>query len=516
MDYFIDDMLNSSRRGSTKSLPSSPGPSEPPLPPFPTPTRKKKNKSVKFPECTSSGMAESSKMPEASSAAAVPLPDTPAPPTVDLPADGAVKEDGLLSPISVATTAAPTQSDYFSATELPPSQSTLAVPRVPGASDTGAPAFFTPASELPLPIPELSHPAKEPIQPGDDLQHLAEDPSAAMETEPATATEEQDASSHLQGDLGAAKGVSEDRVESPPSVLRISHSPIPIIHSQPAILIGISGVPSSGKTTLAHLLSVILPPTTSCFILHQDDFSNPKHLLVPNVNGEFEYDSRSAINFSAFKRVLEYAKHERRLPPGFLSQQPQDERERALSQVPSAVLEELQDSLLHLPSLQDGQPIGIIEGSSLYRSETVRSLLDIKLFLRARRAISGTRCFEHSVKQSSDSGREYWDFRNSFDRNVWRNLTREHEVLFENGDVEARPNLRTCEGVGIAVQSDLDLSLNETLQWVVDKVKSGCEEVAYSRDGEIRSILERKVEYEFCDCKEGLLGKIRQTIFDIL
>lgn len=41
-----------------------------------------------------------------------------------------------------------------------------------------------------------------------------------------------------------------------------------------AVLIGISGVSSSGKTTISRLLRDIFPST---FILHQDDFYKPEN-----------------------------------------------------------------------------------------------------------------------------------------------------------------------------------------------------------------------------------------------
>jgi len=45
------------------------------------------------------------------------------------------------------------------------------------------------------------------------------------------------------------------------------------MEGQKAIVVGISGCSSSGKTTLARLLRDILPNT---FILHEDDFYRPE------------------------------------------------------------------------------------------------------------------------------------------------------------------------------------------------------------------------------------------------
>ncbi|KAL8696894.1 MAG: hypothetical protein Q9201_007426 [Fulgogasparrea decipioides] len=432
-------------------------------------------------------MAESLKASAAPNAAAVPLPETPAPST-------ASANQGMLSPKSVATEAALTPSDNFPVVELPPPQPTLAA---------SAPAFFTPATELP---PGSSQPAG--------------DPPTAMEADAAPAAEEQDAAVHPDEASSVAKELPEDvpenRAESPPPVLHLSHSSVPVIESLPAILIGLSGSPSSGKTTLAHFLSSILPPATPWFIIHQADFFNPKHLLVPDNNGKLDIDGRHAINFSAFKRVLEYAKREGRLPPTFLTLQPEAERERALSQISSAVKEQMQASLLNVQSLESGQSIGIVEGSSLYRSETVRSLLDTKFLLRTSKETSRIRRFEEPNNLDSNLERTHHDRIDYFDRVVWRNYTRDHEVLFEDGNVEGRPQRRVCEGFGIQVQPYMDMSLSGTLQWVLDMFRRDIEEVACHHDREVASLLDSKAEFEFCNCDEGLLGKIRQTIFDLL
>ena len=47
----------------------------------------------------------------------------------------------------------------------------------------------------------------------------------------------------------------------------------PTMEHKKAVVIGISGCSSSGKTTLARLLRDIFPNT---FILHEDDFYKPE------------------------------------------------------------------------------------------------------------------------------------------------------------------------------------------------------------------------------------------------
>ncbi|KAL8708780.1 MAG: hypothetical protein Q9225_007552 [Loekoesia sp. 1 TL-2023] len=398
MDYFIDDMLGSTRRGSAKSLPTSPAPSEPPLPPTPTPTRTKKAKSVKF----------------------------------------------------------------------------------PGEKD------------------------------------LAE---AGRSNAEVSTTEQQQVvaySKEEEGEATAAKEMPADRVESPPPPLHVLQTPVPVIQNQPAIMIGLSGSPASGKTTLAHLLSLVLPPTTSSFIIHQDDFFIRKHLLIPDADGRVNVDYRRTVDFTAFKMLISYSKRKGRLPPGFRSLQPKEQQEDALSPVSPEIIERLRASLAGLPSLHDGRSVGIVDGFLLYHSETIRNLIDIKMLLRASKEASKSRRFErlHHDGLGSDQESHPWDTTEYFDRVIWRNYADEHAVLFEDRDVEGRPELTICEGVDILVQPNLDMGVEEVLQWVVEVFRKGCEEAAYGHERDIVSAVDWENEYEACNCNEGFLGRIRQAIFD--
>ncbi|KAL8663729.1 MAG: hypothetical protein Q9202_003675 [Teloschistes flavicans] len=492
-------MLNS-RRGSIKSLPTSPSPAEPPLPPVPALTRKKKAKTAKSPDGRRSSVAEGLRAPVA---AAVPLPETPAQTTAE-PTKSRALDRGQLSPKSLATTSGPAQWDYFSAAELPPSGERLAVPSSAVPLQSPAPAFFTPTAELPSSVPELAQTEETPMESAEGPSQPAEQASLAVEIE-----SQGQKIQHEEPAL-AAEEMSRDQLESPPPLLHLSSTPIPVTHNQPALLIGISGSPSSGKTTFAHLLSYALPHSTRWFIIHQDDFLTPRHLLVPSEDGELDADGRHAFDISAFKRLLEYAKREGRLPLGFHSTQPDDARDCALSQVPTELMGQMQDAFARASSLQESRPVGIVEGPWLYHSETIRELLDVKIMLRARKGTSRTRKFE---KQGHYA---FWHSRDYFDHVIWRNHVREHEVLFENGDLEAKPITKVCEGVGISVQPDPDMTLMEVLQWVIEVVKKGCKAVAHHQDRGVESIMMEKVEFDLCSCNEGILGKIRQAIFDIL
>ena len=496
MDYFIDDMLDASARGSRKSVSPSPAPSEPPLPPSSTSIRKKKTKNVKFPESGSGNVAGSSKHPEIPIAAAIPLPETPAPSTSRSFTDPSTSV-GTEAPAKSAPEGVAGQSDYFSAAELAPSEEPR--PGTLSPSHTGGSTHLSPMSELPPSAVEIS-------------KSLEELPVADHHpTEPSVVAEEQ----YPKGDPVALEATPKDSDHGVSPLIHVGHQAIPTIHSQEAVLIGISGSPSSGKTTLAHLLSLILPGTTASFIIHQDDFFVPDHLMIPSTNGE-PANHRHTADLSAFKRFVEYSRNEGGPPPAFRSMQPVDQGERALSQISSGLLEQLQSILAGLPSLQEDRPIGIVEGDLLYHSETIRNLLDIKILLRTSREESRARRFDKPNDKATGHERKSWDTRDYFNRTLWPHYAKEHAVLFDHGDVEDRPKLRVCQEVGITVQPLLNMSLDQTLRWMVDVICRESGEVAYPRDREMASLIDDREGFEFCRCNKGFLGRIRQTIFDFL
>ncbi|KAL8919021.1 MAG: hypothetical protein Q9208_006987 [Pyrenodesmia sp. 3 TL-2023] len=514
MDYFIDDMIHPSRRRPTKSNPTSPTPSatpvplEPPLPPPPTLTRAKKHKTVKFPQSPSSGAVSSSKPSDTSLASEIPLPETPVPPIVISLADASAVQTSRLSPKSLPASATGAASDYFSVAEVAPPENAsegLPVPEPPARTTS---AFFTPMTELPPITPEMPQPEEEP----------AVEPILEVEASAAQVADRPESEAQPEGFSVATEEMPGHQAESPPPVLHLADTPVPAVHSPPAIMIGISGAPASGKTTLAYLLSAVLEPLTGSFIIHQDDFVVRKHLLIPGPEGRLDVDYRRTVDFSAFKKLIDHSKREGKLPPKFRSVQPELEREGALSQLSSEVVEHVRAELADIPSLRDGQVVGIVDGSLLYQSQTIRSLLDVKILLRTSKEASRMRYVGRAQGADSDARRDGhpWDTVDYFDTVLWPTYVGEHSVLFEDRVVEGRPISNVCEGVGISVQPLLGMSIEDALLWVTKVLRKGCNEAAARRERAMALVVDWNEELEFCHCREGFLGRIRQTIFDFI
>jgi len=293
--------------------------------------------------------------------------------------------------------------------------------------------------------------------------------------------------------------------------------PIPVIHSQPAILIGISGCTSSGKTMLSHLLSWVLPTATPRFVLHQDDFFIPKHFLIPSKDGELDADCRDAINFGALIRVLEYVKGEGKMPPGFHTDRDGTyERDHASTLVSEELLNDSREFLSKSSHFENGQPVCIVEGFLLYHEPRIRELLDVKLFLRTTKEMARARRFEKPDYAGEQAKEEFWKTNAYFDRAVWPNYVEEHSVLFHGSDVEGAPRRKLCKQLGIQMQPRLEMSIEEVLRWATSSIAEQPKTmfIEASRDLDPEEVLGDR--FEVCDCGSGWVGKIRRLLYDIV
>lgn len=295
-----------------------------------------------------------------------------------------------------------------------------------------------------------------------------------------------------------------------------------------AVVIGISGCSSSGKTTLARLLRDIFPNT---FILHEDDFyKNDKDIPI-SVDGLADWDCAEAISLPDMEQALVHirthgvlpvsrnshlscrtdhggsrrqaSRHTPPLsttsspPPSF----PPPQRTSPLTSPPSPPQPDLfskedQNSVGACPVpdatieaqkakvqawLQPGQPgsklvgnntlrICFFDGFLLYSEATRASMeqIDVCLFLRVSHAKATQR---REARDGYVTLEGFWkDPPGYVDKIVWPNYVEAHKWLFDNGDVEGPPNKATLEANGILTQLDkgIDVDMATTLEWAVD------------------------------------------------
>ena len=201
-----------------------------------------------------------------------------------------------------------------------------------------------------------------------------------------------------------------------------------------ALLIGLSGPSSSGKTTLARLLRTIFQP--NLLILHQDDFYRPEAEL-PVRHGLRDWDCAEAIDIPAFLAALSFIRAHGRLPDDLVSKE--DQNAVGDSGVSDEDVEELK-AQVQARTTQRGlvcRSIVLVDGFLLFGSGVpeIREMFDLKMMLRTSYEVAKTR---REARTGYVTLEGFWEDPPGYvDFIVWPAYVREHKFLFLNEDVEA-------------------------------------------------------------------------------
>jgi nicotinamide/nicotinate riboside kinase len=235
-----------------------------------------------------------------------------------------------------------------------------------------------------------------------------------------------------------------------------------------AVLVGVSGVSSSGKTTLARLLRDIIPNT---FILHEDDFYKTDQEIPINEDGVQDWDCLGSLDLDLLEKALDFIKTHGFLPPNLESKE--DKNDVGESGVDRQRVAELKEAAHKEPKANSNVPVFIIDGFLLFSEEMkqIRELFDVKLFLRAN---------HKTVKQRREARSGYvtlegfWEDPPGYvDSVVWANYAKDHAFLFENGDVEGQLKDELCQELGIDT-APLEVQVNMTacVDWAYGKISN--------------------------------------------
>ncbi|KAJ6008192.1 Phosphoribulokinase/uridine kinase [Penicillium herquei] len=154
-----------------------------------------------------------------------------------------------------------------------------------------------------------------------------------------------------------------------------------------AIVVGISGPSSSGKTTLARLLQRIFcgvdlqssDSKLNTFIIHEDDFYYPDDQIpyVTTKSGERiqDWDTAAAIDTNFLAQSLSYVRENGRLPPRLQSKE--DQNEKSESGVEDVLVLEMRDLVSRQLASGDSKikTIAFMEGFLLYSDRDEKSPL---------------------------------------------------------------------------------------------------------------------------------------------
>lgn len=215
-----------------------------------------------------------------------------------------------------------------------------------------------------------------------------------------------------------------------------------------AVLVGISGPSSSGKTTLARLLRDIFP---NVFILHEDDFYKTDAEIPVNPEGLADWDCLESIDLPALRSALEYIREHGTSPPDLASKE--DQNSVGKVNVDKAEIEDLHWKASKW-MFQDLPPVAIIDGFLLFSEEMrdIRELFDVKLFLRTDYQTA-------KVRREARSGyvtlEGFWEDPPGYvDKVVWPNYVKDHRFMFKDGNVEGELDQEKLEQLSISAMPD--------------------------------------------------------------
>jgi nicotinamide/nicotinate riboside kinase len=127
----------------------------------------------------------------------------------------------------------------------------------------------------------------------------------------------------------------------------------------------------------------------------------------------------------------------------------------------------------------------IFDGFLLYSQSmmSIQQHIDIKLFLRVSYAKAKARREARSGYATIEG---FWEDPPGYmDKIVWPNYVRDHEWIFEDGNVEGKLKEDVVRELGIHSQSDMgpDVDMETTLRWTVATVMKELELLYFKHNG---------------------------------
>jgi len=242
-----------------------------------------------------------------------------------------------------------------------------------------------------------------------------------------------------------------------------------------AIVVGISGCSSSGKTTLSRLLRDIFP---NSFVLHEDDFYLPE-IKLPKKHDLLDWDCAESLSIPDIVKSLEHIHQDGTFPPGLDSKE--DQNSVGECPVSDETIESLKSRVKAWT--QPGSPghgilasstalrLCLFDGFLLYSKSMalVQPHMDIKLFLRVSYAKAKARREARSGYVTLEG---FWEDPPGYiDKIVWPNYVEDHKWMFENENVEGMLKEGVLKDWNIKCQDGgVDVDMTTTLEWAVGQL----------------------------------------------
>ncbi|KAI9795231.1 MAG: ribosylnicotinamide kinase [Piccolia ochrophora] len=269
-----------------------------------------------------------------------------------------------------------------------------------------------------------------------------------------------------------------------------------LTHPSKATLIGISGGPSSGKTTLAHLVAATIP---IAFTVDQNDFLLAEAELPNHSTDVKDANCPAAFDMSDFLRVLDHVRAHGELPDWFQAKQIPAATAGAIKSIGDKTVAEVKEAF-DAAEVRFDKPVVIVDGPFLYHDREVCARLHVRLMTRPsypaakkRRLAGAGRIVPIGLQYRTH---EY------FDQVVWPSYVEEYGFLFQDDNVEGGLRRLTVEMMDVKVQPELDGNMADVLQWAIGVVTKDI------------GITER--DFELCNCHIQLLRDVIKYGEDLL
>ncbi|CEP61821.1 ribosylnicotinamide kinase LALA0_S04e01464g [Lachancea lanzarotensis] len=230
--------------------------------------------------------------------------------------------------------------------------------------------------------------------------------------------------------------------------------------AQKILLVGISGCSSSGKTTLAKIITNLIP---SAVLLHEDDFF--KHDEAIPFDEKFQvsnWDSPAALDLPLFRKELDHIRETGNISAQLIHNDNHDNNSGvSLNAQTQRKIEEKFDTAFRNSNVT----VVIVDGFMMYHDAELSKKFDLKVLIRAPYITLKNRRAARSGYKTLES---FWvDPPFYFDEFVYKSYRESHAHLFKNGDVEGK--IKADSGVSDYMNDD-STDINEALMWLCDLI----------------------------------------------